>query len=304
MIQLFNSTRTRILHGAGIALLGTALALLVPANMLGQASPAQSGTNQVEIAQQSYGQPASAGSQQSPTSGIQTPSYEYGQGANTPGTQPHYPGIPPSQNKLETSIGPLKVRFYGTILMSLSSSDSGVFGQDLPLRASPDSGAVIYPDGTIGRAGNNHDLIFTMRQSILGLTVSPANPSENGWVPSALVEMDLFGSRPVDTSQPQNRVFDEPRLRLAYIQLEHKSVKIVAGQDKMILAPLDPVSLSHVAAPLGATAGDLWAWLPQVRVDRTHRIGYSRRALSGFRYGTISSSPPGGSIPTGNGVLT
>jgi hypothetical protein len=30
----------------------------------------------------------------------------------------------------------------------------------------------------------------------------------------------------------------------------------------MILAPLDPVSLSHVGVPLGATAGDLWGWFP------------------------------------------
>jgi len=33
----------------------------------------------------------------------------------------------------------------------------------------------------------------------------------------------------------------------------------VFGQDKAILAPIDRSSLSHVAMPLGATAGDLWA---------------------------------------------
>ncbi len=41
----------------------------------------------------------------------------------------------------------------------------------------------------------------------------------------------------------------------------------------MILAPLDPVSLSHVAMPLGATAGNLWAWSPQVRVDYHPMVG-------------------------------
>jgi len=41
----------------------------------------------------------------------------------------------------------------------------------------------------------------------------------------------------------------------------------------MILAPLDPVSLSHVGVPLGATAGDLWGWFPQVRVDWNHKMG-------------------------------
>jgi len=41
----------------------------------------------------------------------------------------------------------------------------------------------------------------------------------------------------------------------------------------MILAPIDPVSLSHVAMPLGATAGDLWGWSPQIRVDFHPTVG-------------------------------
>src|SRR5439155_17962098 len=44
-------------------------------------------------------------------------------------------------------------------------------------------------------------------------------------------------------------------------------------QDKALLAPLDPISLWHVAMPLGATAGDLWAWAPHVRVDVTRQMG-------------------------------
>ncbi len=41
----------------------------------------------------------------------------------------------------------------------------------------------------------------------------------------------------------------------------------------MIISPLDPVSLSHVGVPLGATVGNLWARLPQVRAELTHRFG-------------------------------
>jgi hypothetical protein len=190
------------------------------------------------------------------------------------GAQPSYPGIPLSAaNRVEIEMGPVKARIYGTVLFNTQFTDSGVFGQDLPLWALPDSGAVAYPDGTTGRAGNNHDLIFSMRQSVVGFTLNPAKPSEKGWNPSALLEMDFFGTRPADGVTPNNRVLNQPRLRLGYLQLEKGSVRIVAGQDKMILSPLDPVSLSHVAAPLGATAGDLWAWLPQLRVDWTHKMG-------------------------------
>ena len=197
-----------------------------------------------------------------------------GQPSATGGAQPSYPGLPRGQaSKLETDIGPMKARFYGTILFNSSIADSAIFGQEVPLWALNDGGAVTYPDGTMGRNGNNHDLIFTMRQSIVGFTLNPANPSGSGWNPSALAEIDFFGTRPADNNLPGNRVFNQPRLRLGYFQLERKSLKFVFGQDKMILAPLDPVSLSHVGVPLGATAGDLWGWFPQVRMDWTHKMG-------------------------------
>jgi plastocyanin len=202
-----------------------------------------------------------------PAASAQTSSaYGYDQAPGT-GAQPEYPGIPPSQNKVETEIGSYRVRFYGTVLLNTSVSRAGIFGQDIPLWTLPSGGNVTYPDGTVGHSSDSHDLIFTMRQSIVGLTLNQSQPSDKGWTSSALIEADFFGSRAVDTVQPQDRVLNHPRLRTAYFQLEHKGVKLLFGQAKMILAPLDPVSLSHVALPLGATAGDLWAWMPQVRLE-------------------------------------
>jgi hypothetical protein len=200
----------------------------------------------------------------------------YGTEADEPvtvtGTKPSYPGLPHGGDGVETTIGPVKARFYGTILFDSSFSSASVIGQEVPLWAGNPATPVTYPDGSVGRSGDNHDLVFTMRQSILGFTLNPAKPT-SGWTPSALVEIDFFGSRTADTFSPQNRVFNQPRLRLAYVQLEHKSIKIVVGQDKMILAPLDPISLSHVGVPLGATAGDLWGWFPQARIDWTTKMG-------------------------------
>jgi len=190
------------------------------------------------------------------------------------GTSPSYPGLPrgAQSRKLETEIGPTKLRFYGTILFNSSISTASAIGQEVPLWAANNGGAVAYPDGSVGRAGNNHDLVFTMRQSILGFTLNTAKPSETGWNPSALFEMDFFGSRTADTFSPENRVFNQPRVRLGYFQLEHNGLKFVFGQDKMILAPLDPISLSHVGVPLGATAGDLWGWFPQARMDWSSKM--------------------------------
>jgi hypothetical protein len=167
----------------------------------------------------------------------------------------------------------VEVRFYGTALFNSSISTAEVIGQEVPLWAGNNGGAIAFPDGSVGRAGNDHDLVFTMRQSILGFTLNPAKPSSTGWNPSMLLEIDFFGSRTADTFSPENRVFNEPRLRIGYLQLEHKQIKFVFGQDKMILAPLDPVSLSHVGVPLGASAGDLWGWFPQARMDWNTTMG-------------------------------
>ena len=194
---------------------------------------------------------------------------------HAPPDGPFYPGAPKSSSRLQAPIGDYILRLYGTVLMNISTSDTVQVGQDVPLWPLPGNINVGFPDGTARRAGAIGDTIFTARQSILGVQVSPKTTS-SGWSPSGLVEIDFFGSRPVDQNfQSQNRVFNQPRLRRAYLQLDKGDWRIVAGQDKAILSPLDPISLSHVAMPLGATAGDLWAWLPQVRVENRHKFGGS-----------------------------
>src|SRR4029078_5778284 len=121
-----------------------------------------------------------------------------------------------------------------------------------------------------------------------------------GWNVSGLIEMDFAGSRPVDntpSTQAENRFFHQPRLRRGYVPLDHCDWRIVAGQDKAILAPLDPISLSHVATPLGATAGNLWGWLPQGRIDMNHKLG---NASALFQFGVLRpqfADPRLGDVP-------
>ena len=187
------------------------------------------------------------------------------------GDQPTYPGIPP-KGKVEGTLGNYNLRVYGTALLNIHASDAPNVGGEVPLWALPGSGRTTFIDGSSERTCDVHDLIFTARQSILGFMVKPSNPTDK-WKTSAKVEFDFFGTRPADGLLPQGRVFNQPRLRFAYFQFGKDNWKITAGQDKAILAPLDPVSLSHVAIPLGDTAGNLWAWLPQVRVDATKKVG-------------------------------
>jgi hypothetical protein len=214
------------------------------------------------------------------------PAWSQSDPANTledhaPPDGPFYPGAPKSSSRLQAPIGDYILRLYGTLLMNISTSDTVQVGQDVPLWPLPGNVPVSFPDGTTKRAGSVGDTLFTARQSILGVQVSPKTLG-SGWNASGLVEIDFFGSRPVDpTLQPQDRVFNQPRLRRAYLQLDKGDWRVVAGQDKMVLAPLDPISLSHVAVPLGATAGDLWAWLPQVRVENRHKFGKATLLVQG-----------------------
>jgi len=233
-------------------------------------------------------------------------------GSSQPGElKPTYPGEPFNSAPVETTIGPAKVRVYRTVLLNISTSDTAEVGQDIPLWPFPSTVSVLLPDGTSKPAGTIHDTIFTARQSILGLVLNPANTPANGWTPSALVEFDFFGTRPVDADLPQARVLNQPRLRLAYFQLQKGDFKLVAGQDKIIISPLDPVSLSHVAVPLGYSAGDLFGWLPQVRVDYSHKVGNTgtlfqfgilRPTFGDPRFTVLDSPAPSTSIDSSSGL--
>jgi len=261
----------------GIGFLFAAAAVfLLPNFSMAQDRSAQSGAPAIEVAKsdaasvpgtsQAGAYPASAPSSSQASSAY--PAQESGASSQ--------------QSKLSATQGPVKVGLYGTLLLNLSASDSPVAGGDVPLWAAPGSGNVTFPDGSTGRP---HDLFMTARQTTVGFTIDPSTPLATGWAPSAVVEFDFFGSRPSDNLLPDGRVFNEPRLRLAYFQIVNGSWKILAGQDKAIIAPLDPISLSHVAVPLGAAAGNLWARLPQLRVEKTQQFGEKYSAV--YQFGVL-----------------
>src|SRR5436189_6375241 len=83
------------------------------------------------------------------------------------GDQPAYHGIPP-KGKVEGTLGSYNLRFYGTVLLNMSVSDTPTIGGDVPLWASPGSIRTAFIDGTSKRVDEVHDTIFTARQSIFG----------------------------------------------------------------------------------------------------------------------------------------
>jgi hypothetical protein len=146
---------------------------------------------------------------------------------------------------------PVKVTPYGIVYFNLFSNDNAVNNGDVPLWAT---------------TGPGH-LSASGRQSRFGLRVSGATFGTAAV--SAVIEADFFGGYPAVGIGDSMGVL---RLRLANARLDWKRASVVAGQDWMVFAPANPVSLAAAGIPLMAAAGNPWARLPQIRGEwRTGR---------------------------------
>lgn len=105
----------------------------------------------------------------------------------------------------------------------------------------------------------------SLSQSIIGLRFHGPRILGGGQVKGTF-DMDLWGG----TASSLNHLV---RLRVATLQVDWKNSSIMVGQDKPLIAPRDPDSLSQVAfSPLTA-AGNLWLWQPQARFEQRFALG-------------------------------
>jgi cell division protein FtsB len=111
----------------------------------------------------------------------------------------------------------------------------------------------------------------TLRQSTLGLLFNGPETFWGGKI-SGSVYMDFFGG---GTGSLDHLV----RLRTAGINIDWKNTSVMVGQDKPIISPRDPDSLSQVAYSPLSGAGNLWLWQPQARIEQRFSLGEN----SGFR---------------------
>jgi hypothetical protein len=174
-----------------------------------------------------------------------------------------------------------RVAVYGTVVANGSMADTQLVVADSPLWARQDTERLLPPSIGPQQPGSFEAqaarlFIATARQSRLGVGIE-VPPGQSGWTPSGRIEVDFFGDRP---AVAHGTVFNEPRLRLAYVSLRHRSGwTIVAGQDAAIFAPEDPTSFAHFANPLAAAGGNPWMRLPQFRVDKRFRTGGGDRGV-------------------------
>jgi hypothetical protein len=160
------------------------------------------------------------------------------------------------QTKVEAA-SKYRVRLSGIVLLNLFSNRGYLDSQDVPTWAIPEIPNV--SGQTFGA---------TLRQSEIGLEVF--GPHLFGARTSGNLQLDFAGGSP---NVPNGVNFGQARLRIASMRLDWKNTSIVAGQDNAFFSPLSPTSFASLALPAFSYAGNLWGWIPQVRIE--HRINLS-----------------------------
>ncbi len=159
------------------------------------------------------------------------------------------------QTKVEAA-SKYHVRLSGIVLMNAFRNHGLSDNFDFPDYAVPSLGA---PQSGFGAS---------LRQSEIGLEVF--GPTLLGAKTSANVHMDFAGGFP---STPNGVEFGIARLRTASARFDWANTSVVAGQDSLFISPLSPTSFASLATPAFAYAGNLWGWIPQLRVE--HRFNVS-----------------------------
>src|SRR5262249_23196110 len=84
------------------------------------------------------------------------------------------------------------------------------------------------------------------------------------------------------------------RLRTGAIRFEWPRTTVVAGQEAPFFSPLSPTSIATLAEPAFSYAGNLWTWIPQLRVE--HSIALTTGSDLSFQGGILdplAGEPPG-----------
>jgi hypothetical protein len=143
----------------------------------------------------------------------------------------------------------LDVRISGRVLTNGFYGDGFVNNSDVPTFV-------------IQSSAPSHDFVGgSIRQTMLRVTAAMAGVA--GGDLHAEIESDFFGGQIPSSG---GRTHPLLRIRRAFFELRWTSWALLIGQEAPPIAEINPSSLASVGFPGFAAAGNLWLWLPQVRV--------------------------------------
>jgi hypothetical protein len=180
------------------------------------------------------------------------------------------------QTKVE-SASKYRLRLSGIVLMNLVSNQGVVDSVDLPMLA-----YARQPGASGGSFG------ATLRQSEIGFEAF--GPNVAGAKTRADLQLDLAGGFP---SVPNGSNSGLLRLRRGTMRLDWTNTSVVAGQDAIFFSPNSPTSFASLAIPALSAAGNLWSWMPQIRVE--HRVVLGEESSLLFQGGILD--PLSGEVP-------
>jgi hypothetical protein len=159
----------------------------------------------------------------------------------------------------------IQAELTGRVLVNAFSNSGRVNNVDVPQLA-----LLGTPRGSAGGA---------IRQTSLGVGVTGARAL--GADLTGDLEVDFYGGQ---TPSSGGRNFPLIRMRTAKARLSWKTTELLVGQESPLVAAVSPSSLASLGTPGFVGAGNLWLWLPQIRVTQemgsTVRLGLQGAVLA------------------------
>jgi hypothetical protein len=146
----------------------------------------------------------------------------------------------------------IQAEVHGMVLLNAFANSDAVNNSDVPQFVLPPP-----PPGGLPPSGAG----ATMRQSRVEVRASVAEFA--GGRLAGELDVDFFGGQQPSTG---GRTFPLIRLRRAFAEFTRGRLAVFAGQESPPIAEINPSSLASIGVPEFAGAGNLWLWIPQVRV--------------------------------------
>lgn len=171
----------------------------------------------------------------------------------------------------------IQLELTGRVVMNAFSNDHHVNNVDDPQFVLHDASTRLP----------SHGLGMAVRQTMFGVRSTVSDVLGGTFV--GVVDADFYGGQEPSSG---GRNFPLLRIRTAHGTLHWSHAELLAGQEIPLFSPQNPISPAASGTPDFVAAGNLWLWLPQVRV--TGEVGSRvRLALQGAILAPASGDPAG-----------